>query len=134
MVREVGGVPYLYVLGGEKDDFDTVFEDVQRAKINADGSLGAFEVAGDIPNGRAGSGFSEAELKRVQGLLESLARATSPFTTGEKPPKGVRFVEPQLVASVEYSDLTDIGTLRHPVYKGMRDDIDPAEVLAPEIA
>ena len=58
MVREVAGVPYLYVLGGEKDDFSTVFADVQRAKIAEDGSLGAFEPAGEIPNGRAGAGFA----------------------------------------------------------------------------
>jgi len=58
MVREVSGVPYLYVLGGEKDDFTTVFGDIQRAKIAEDGSLGAFEPAGEIPNGRAGAGFA----------------------------------------------------------------------------
>ena len=58
MIREVAGVPYLYVLGGEKDEFATVHSDVQRAKIADDGSLGAFEMAGTIPNGIAGSGFA----------------------------------------------------------------------------
>src|SRR3954452_17075966 len=82
--------------------------------------------------GRAGSGFTESVLKRVQGLLEALARDDSPFTRGEKPPKEARFVEPRLVASVEYTDLTEIGTLRHPVYKGLRDDVDPSEVEVPQ--
>jgi hypothetical protein len=58
MVHEVAGVPYLYVMGGEKDDFATVYDDIQRAKIADDGSLGAFEAAGTIPNGIAGSGFA----------------------------------------------------------------------------
>ncbi|HEX6023752.1 MAG TPA: non-homologous end-joining DNA ligase [Solirubrobacter sp.] len=80
--------------------------------------------------GRAGSGFSESELKRVQALLEAHAREDSPFT-GTQPPKLTRFVDPVFVASVEYSDLTQAGTIRHPVYKGMRDDIDPADVVAP---
>jgi hypothetical protein len=58
MVREVGGVPYLYVMGGEKDDFAIVHDDIQRARIADDGSLGAFEPAGTIPGGIAGSGFA----------------------------------------------------------------------------
>lgn len=58
LVREVGGVPYLYVLGGEKDDFTTVYSDVQRARIKDDGSLDAFEAAGEIPNGRAGAALA----------------------------------------------------------------------------
>jgi bifunctional non-homologous end joining protein LigD len=100
------------------------------------GRLGAlvigFHVDGELRYaGRAGSGFSDSELKRVQGLLEPLARADSPFV-GPQPEKGTIFVEPVLVASVEYSDLTDIGTLRHPVYKGLRDDIDPAQVCEPQ--
>ncbi len=81
--------------------------------------------------GRAGSGFSESELKRVQSTLESLTRDDTPFT-GTQPPKLTRFVEPKLVASVEYSDMTQAQTLRHPVYKGLRDDIDPLDVVAPD--
>jgi hypothetical protein len=57
-VREVNGTPYLYVLGGEQEDFAVVLDDVQRAKINADGSLEAFEKIGTIPRGRAGAGFA----------------------------------------------------------------------------
>ncbi len=57
-VHEVAGVPYLYVMGGEQDDFAFVHADIQRAKIGDDGSLGAFEPAGTIPSGVAGSGFA----------------------------------------------------------------------------
>src|SRR3954470_2685080 len=101
------------------------------------GRLGAlvvgFPVDGELRYaGRAGSGFTEAELKRVQALLDPLARADSPFTGDQQPPKGAHFVEPRLVATVEYSDLTDIGTLRHPVYKGLRDDIDGGDVEPPQ--
>jgi bifunctional non-homologous end joining protein LigD len=79
-----------------------------------------------------GSGFAEAELKRVGRLLEPLARDASPFTAGPKPPKEVHFVAPEFVAAVEYGDITDTGTLRHPRYKGLRDDLDPADVRYPE--
>ena len=32
----------------------------------------------------------------------------------------------------EITEITDAGTIRHPSYKGLRDDLDPAEVVAPE--
>ena len=73
------------------------------------------------------------EPQGVGRLLEPLARGASPFTAGaSKPPKGVHFVEPELVAAVDYGDITDTGTLRHPRYKGLRDDLDPADVRYPE--
>ena len=68
----------------------------------------------------------------MQALLDPLTRPTSPFTAGVKPEKGTNFVEPVLVASVTYTEMTRDGTLRHPVYKGLRDDIDPAAVGPPE--
>jgi bifunctional non-homologous end joining protein LigD len=81
--------------------------------------------------GKVGTGFNEAELKRLQGIVDELARDSSPFT-GAQPEKATHFIEPTLVASVDYGDITDAGTLRHPVYKGLRDDLDPSQVLAPE--
>ncbi len=81
--------------------------------------------------GNVGTGFTQSELKRVLALLEPLARETSPFS-GPQPERGTRFVEPELVASVDYGDLTRVGTLRHPVYKGLRDDLDPRQIGPPE--
>jgi bifunctional non-homologous end joining protein LigD len=101
------------------------------------GKIGALVVGfstedGDLRYaGKVGTGFNEAELKRLQGILDPLARETTPFT-GTQPQKGTHFVEPTLVASVDYGDMTRARTLRHPVYKGLRDDIDPAQALAPE--
>jgi bifunctional non-homologous end joining protein LigD len=80
--------------------------------------------------GKVGTGFTEAELDRVARLLEPLARPTSPFA-GAQPPRATHFAEPRLVASVEYTELTRIGTLRHPSYKGLRDDLDPDDVSPP---
>ena len=79
-------------------------------------------------NGETGSRISQ---KRVEGLLAPLARKDSPFT-GTQPPKLTHHVEPRLVASVEYTELTETDTLRHPVYKGLRDDIDPEDVTRPD--
>jgi bifunctional non-homologous end joining protein LigD len=96
-------------------------------------AVGWYDDAGALHyGGRVGSGFTETELKRVGRLLEPLARGESPFTAGSKPPKEVHFVAPELVAAVDYGDITDTGTLRHPRYKGLRDDLDPADVRYPE--
>jgi bifunctional non-homologous end joining protein LigD len=78
--------------------------------------------------GRVGTGFDEAELNRLGGLLEPLARETSPFE-GRQPPRETRFAAPRLVAAVDYGEWTQARTLRHPVYKGLRDDVEPETVV-----
>ncbi len=82
--------------------------------------------------GRVGTGFTETELDRLGRLLEPLARETSPFE-GRQPPRETRFVEPELVCSVDYGEWTQARTLRHPSYKGIRDDVDPMEVGFAEV-
>lgn len=78
--------------------------------------------------GRVGTGFTEKTLDDVAAALAPLERATSPFA-GEVPVKEARFVEPRLVAEVEFTEWTAGGTMRHPSFKGMRDDKAPAEVV-----
>jgi bifunctional non-homologous end joining protein LigD len=75
-----------------------------------------------------GTGFSNAELERLQGLLESRRRPDSPFDP--KPPlKEAVWVEPDLIAEVAFTEWTHAGILRHPAYKGLRDDHLPSEVV-----
>jgi bifunctional non-homologous end joining protein LigD len=78
--------------------------------------------------GRVGSGFTEAELRRLAGMLEPLETRQSPFE-GRQPPKQSVFVEPRLVAEIAFREWTAARTLRAPVYKGLRTDKDPAEVI-----
>ncbi len=78
--------------------------------------------------GAVGTGFTEAMLDQLQGLLAPLARDTNPFAS--KPAKtGVTFVEPRMVCEVAFSDWTPDGALRHPVYKGLRADKPAQEVI-----
>jgi bifunctional non-homologous end joining protein LigD len=90
--------------------------------------VGYYDEEGLRYAGRVGTGFTGSELDRLQRLLEPLERDTSPFV-GRQPPRGSRFVEPKLVATVDYGEWTRTRTLRHPVYKGIRDDVDPRDVV-----
>ncbi|HEY5046043.1 MAG TPA: DNA ligase D [Solirubrobacteraceae bacterium] len=76
--------------------------------------------------GRVGTGFSEHELERLGEELEKRARQSSPFS-GTQPPREARFVEPQLVAEIEFRQWTQNRILRHSVYKGLREDKPAAE-------
>ncbi len=90
--------------------------------------LGVHDERGELRHaGRVGTGFDEAELERLTGLLVPLAREDSPFA-GPQPPRGAHFVEPRLVCEVEFSEWTRAGKVRQASYKGLREDKVPAEV------
>jgi bifunctional non-homologous end joining protein LigD len=77
--------------------------------------------------GRVGTGFTEDTLRDLAKRLAPLERKTSPFE-GRQPPKQTHFVEPRLVAEVEFREWTQARTLRAPSFKGLRDDKDATEV------
>jgi bifunctional non-homologous end joining protein LigD len=84
--------------------------------------------------GRVGTGFTDSELDRLRERLVPLERGDSPFAPGgPKIPRGSVFVEPELVAEVEFREWTEGGQLRAPSYKGLRDDKPAAAVVREEI-
>ena len=78
--------------------------------------------------GRVGTGFTFAVLGDLLRQLTPLGREDSPFVDNPRL-KAARWVEPRLVAEVGFSEWTSGGTLRHPVYLGLRDDKDPDQVV-----
>ena len=86
--------------------------------------------------GKVGTGFTERELERLQRQLEPLQRRTSPFARrgqrGAGPPRGSVFVDPELVAEIEFREWTSDGCLRAPSYKGLRTDREPRDVVREE--
>ena len=84
--------------------------------------------------GNVGTGFDDAEIRKLLALLEPLHRDDSPFPEIPKMPRvrrsDVHWVEPVLVAEVRFGEWTHDGHLRHPAYLGLRDDKPAAEVVA----
>ena len=67
--------------------------------------------------GRVGTGFDERELERLGASSTARARDSSPFA-GTQPPREARFVEPELVAEIEFRQWTRERMLRHSVIQG----------------
>jgi bifunctional non-homologous end joining protein LigD len=78
--------------------------------------------------GKVGTGFTDKMLAELAAKLSPLVRDDSPFAA-PSPWPGVRYVDPVLVAEVEFTEWTRDGTLRHPSFKGLRDDKDPGSVV-----
>ena len=77
--------------------------------------------------GRVGSGFSAATLNEIHALLEPLRSATPPFAGPVPAGNEHIWTDPELVAEVRYTEITDAGQLRHPVFDRLRDDKRAAE-------
>ncbi|WP_437223058.1 DNA ligase D [Planctomicrobium sp. SH661] len=79
--------------------------------------------------GRVGTGFSEASLKEMTRQLRSHQQEECPFS---KRPPALRnlaaWVEPVLVAEVEFSEWTDDDQLRHASFQGLRQDKEPTSI------
>ncbi|HVO55236.1 MAG TPA: non-homologous end-joining DNA ligase [Solirubrobacterales bacterium] len=90
--------------------------------------LGWFDVEGRLRYaGKVGTGFKQRDLDELGARLAPLARETNPFAAG-RGPRGARYVEPELVAEIEYRELTADGLVRHGSFKGLREDKPAREV------
>jgi bifunctional non-homologous end joining protein LigD len=93
--------------------------------------IGVNDDSGLIYAGHVGTGFNAATLRMLSERLEPLRRPDSPFD-GPVPHMYARtavWVEPRLVIDVAFDRWTKAGRMRAPVYKGLRDDKDPADVV-----
>lgn len=96
--------------------------------------LGSLVLAVAGPDGLAfcghvGTGFTARSREQLTGLL-------APLATNEPacalPPEHLRTthpVQPALVAEVEHTTWTRDGRLRHPSYKGLREDLAPPQAV-----
>ena len=93
------------------------------------GALHLAEFVGDALtySGRVGTGFTEQQLADVARTLESSRRLDPPCVGPIPAERGTTWVEPLLVCEVEYTEWTEEGLLRQPVFLRFRDDKRPEE-------
>lgn len=84
--------------------------------------LGVYEQGKLVYIGHTGGGFDEADLAAVYKKMKPLVQEASPFAVVPKTNAPVHWVKPRLVCEVKFSEWTEEGLMRQPVFLGLRDD------------
>ncbi|PDT33922.1 ATP-dependent DNA ligase [Rhizobium sp. M10] len=91
--------------------------------------LAAYRGADLVHVGSVGTGFSQAEVIRLRKMFDKLRwkrkRPPLPYSGSAD----IVWVEPTLIAEIEFRAWTTDGKLRHPSYKGLRERQDNADVF-----
>jgi bifunctional non-homologous end joining protein LigD len=75
-----------------------------------------------------GTGFTDKSLKELHTKLKKIIRKTSSVKEPIKETSDVTWVDPVLVCNIKFTEITDDGSVRHPVFQGLRVDKSPEEV------
>ena len=123
--------------GGRSGAFGALVLGYHEPPADGDGSGDAGDRTGSDQRpgplrfaGKVGTGFDDAELRRLLAVLDPLVVADCPFTPA--PPaalvRGARWVRPEVVVQVAFTEWSHDDHLRHPAYLGQRDDRPAAAV------
>ncbi|TFV36949.1 non-homologous end-joining DNA ligase [Bradyrhizobium niftali] len=83
--------------------------------------LGRHKGADLVYAGKVDHGFDKVSAAELQKRLKPLIRKTQPYTK-RIAHKGI-WVEPKLLAEIEYRAKSAEGKVRHPFFKGLREDL-----------
>ncbi|HMG16947.1 MAG TPA: DNA ligase D, partial [Saprospiraceae bacterium] len=72
--------------------------------------------------GNCGSGFNENSLKDLYSKFKSSFIDTSPLAEKIKLKSKVQWISPKYLAQIKFTEITQDGHLRHPVFLGLRED------------
>jgi bifunctional non-homologous end joining protein LigD len=79
--------------------------------------------------GKVGTGFDRKTLADLGHRMRELEQEEPPFVDVHPIPRATRWLRPELVAQIAFSEWTRDGRLRHPRYLGLRDDKPAREVV-----
>ena len=96
--------------------------------------LGVYDKGKLIYSGRVGTGFSIKQRLELQKKLDRISQASMPFAVKPKDPglREAHWAKPLLVAEVEFTEWTADDSIRHPSFKGLREDKKAAEIVREE--
>jgi bifunctional non-homologous end joining protein LigD len=101
----------------------------ERKKTFASLILGTWEGGKLIYRGRVGTGFTQQSAAELQTALDARAADEPAFAAVPRPiRRHARWVRPELVAEIAYTEITPDGVLRHPSFIGLRQDKPAGEV------
>ena len=85
--------------------------------------LGVFDAIGALQYaGNVGTGFNQTSLQEIRRKLAAIEAKASPFAAATRITGKPHWVKPELVAEVSFGEWTRGGRIRHPVFRGLRDD------------
>lgn len=84
--------------------------------------LGVYEGNDLIYIGHTGGGIDDALLNKLRRTLEPFEQTLCPFKNKPIPNASVHWVRPVFVCEVRFSEWTNDGSMRQPIFLGLRDD------------
>ena len=82
-----------------------------------------------VPSGHVGSGFSATDASNLWKLLDPMRTSTAPLKDETAVAKGAKWVEPRLVAEIEFRSRTGGELIRHATFREIVEGADPAKVV-----
>lgn len=79
--------------------------------------------------GKVGTGFNRETLNKLKILFKPLEISQNPFNHEPPIKEKVIFLKPILIGEFEFTEWTPSGTMRHPSFKGLRQDKDPRFIV-----
>ena len=91
--------------------------------------LGYYENKKLVYAGNVGSGFTQQSLKAVFETIKPLVTKKAVLSDVPRDVGEVTWVKPELVCTVKFTSWTNDNRLRAPVFLGLRNEVEPQEVV-----
>ncbi|NNL48207.1 MAG: hypothetical protein HKO76_07560 [Acidimicrobiia bacterium] len=90
--------------------------------------IGFYEDGELLYRGKVGTGFGAKLMKSIYAKLKKIPATDRPIQEKPADDAETTWLEPQLFCEVQYSQLTNNGTFRDPVFVRLRPDLTPDDV------